>query len=111
MLKNHSMMPTWAGVFAGLIPPDGEVPSISRQMPSRARSVTHVKIALLEARRPFLVCSFSNGVFSGDSTNVSGGLCSFEASIELVKMTVSEMFILLNLTLYSSGPENFVPLV
>jgi hypothetical protein len=65
---------------------------------------------LLEARKPFLGCSFSNRVFSIDGTNVSGGLCSFGASIELVKKKVSEMFIFLNFTLYSFGPEN-VPLV
>jgi hypothetical protein len=40
-----------------------------------------------------LGCSFSNRVFSVDGTNVSGGLCSFGASIELVKKKVSEMFI------------------
>jgi hypothetical protein len=71
----------------------------------------HVKIALLEARKPFLGCSFSNRVFSVDSTNISGGLCSFGASIELVKKKVSEMFIFLNFTLNSFGPETFVPLV
>jgi hypothetical protein len=49
-------------------------------------------------------------VFSVDGTNVSGGLCSFGASVELVKKKVSEMFIFLNLTLHSFGPENFVPL-
>jgi hypothetical protein len=38
-----------------------------------------------------------------------GGLCNFGASIELVK--VSEMFVFLNLTLHSFGPENFVLLV
>jgi hypothetical protein len=38
-------------------------------------------------------------VFSTDGTNVSGGLCSFGASIELKKKKVSEMFIFLNLTL------------
>jgi hypothetical protein len=57
-----------------------------------------------------LGCSFSNRLFSVGGTNVSGGLCSFEASIELVKK-VLEMFIFLNLTLHSFGPENFVPLV
>jgi hypothetical protein len=66
---------------------------------------------LLEARKPFLGCSFSNKVFSVGGTNVSGGLCSFEASIELVKKKMSEMFIFLNLTLHSFGPKNFVPLV
>jgi hypothetical protein len=66
---------------------------------------------LLEARKPFLGCSFSNRVFSVEGTNVSGGLCSFRASIELVKKKVSEMFIFLNLTLHSFGPENFLPLV
>jgi hypothetical protein len=76
-----------------------------------ARSVTHVKIASLEARKPFLGCSFSNRVFSVDGTNVSGGCCSFGASIELVKKKVSEMFIFINLTLHSFGPENFVSLV
>jgi hypothetical protein len=66
---------------------------------------------LLEAHRPFLGCSFSSRVFSVDGTNVSGGLFSFGALIELVKKKVSEMFIFLNLTLHSSGPENFIPLI
>jgi hypothetical protein len=56
-------------------------------------------------------CSFSNRVFSVDGTNVSGGLCTVGALIELVKKKVSEMFISLNLTLYSSGPENLEPVV
>jgi hypothetical protein len=81
------------------------------QMPPRARCVSHVKISLLGARKPFWGCSFSNRVFSVDGTNVSGDLCSFGASIELVRKKVSEMFIFLNLTLHSFGPENFVPLV
>jgi hypothetical protein len=80
-------------------------------MPPRARSVTLVKIALLEARKPCLGYSFSNRVFSVGGTNVSGGLCSFGASIELVKKKVSEIFIFLNLTLHNFGLENFVPLV
>jgi hypothetical protein len=80
-------------------------------MPPRARNVTHVKIALLEARKPFLGCSFSNRVFSVDGTDVSDVLCSFVLSVELVKKKVSEMLIFLNLTLHSSGIENFVPLV
>jgi hypothetical protein len=80
-------------------------------MAARARSVSHVQIALLEARKPFLGCSFSNRVFSIDGTNVSGGLRSSGASTELVKKKESEMFIFLNLTLPSFGPENFVPLV
>jgi hypothetical protein len=63
-----------------------------------APSVTHVKIALLEARKPFLGCSFSNRVFSIEGTNVSDGLCSFGASIELLKK-VLVMLIFLNLTL------------
>jgi hypothetical protein len=50
-------------------------------------------------------------VFSVDGTNVSGGLCSFGASIELVKKKMSEMFIFLNLTLHSFGPEYVLPLV
>jgi hypothetical protein len=75
------------------------------------RSVTRVKIALLEVRKPFLGCYFSNRVFPVDGTNVSGGLCSFGASIELVKKKVSEMFVFLNLTLHSFGPEFFVSLV
>jgi hypothetical protein len=66
--------------------------------------------SLTEARKPFLGCSFSNRVFSVDGTNVSGDLCSFGASVELVKK-VSEMLIFLNLTLHSFGPENFVPLI
>jgi hypothetical protein len=67
-------------------------------MPPRAQNVTHVKLALVEARKPFLGCSFSNRVFFLDGTNVSGGVCSYGASIELVKRKVSEMFIFLNLT-------------
>jgi hypothetical protein len=70
----------------------------------------HVKIALLEMRKPFLGCSFSNRVLSVDGTNVLGGLCSFGASTELIKKKVSEMFIFLNLTLHSFSPENFVSL-
>jgi hypothetical protein len=66
---------------------------------------------LLEACKPFLGSFFNNRVFSVDGTNVSGGLCSFGASIGLVKKKVSEMFIFLNLTLHSFGLENFVPLV
>jgi hypothetical protein len=65
---------------------------------------------LLEARKPLFACSLSIRVFSVDGTNVSGGLCSFEASIELVKKA-SEMFIFLNWTLHTFVPENFVPLV
>jgi hypothetical protein len=65
---------------------------------------------LLEARKPFLGCSFSNRVFSVDGTNVLGGLYRFGASTELVKK-VSVMFIFLDSTLHSFGPENFVPLV
>jgi hypothetical protein len=58
-----------------------------------------------------LDCSFSNIVFSIYSTNVSDGLCTFGASIELVKKKVSEIFIFLNFTLHSFGLEKFVPLV
>jgi hypothetical protein len=47
----------------------------------------------------------------GTDTRISGGLCSFGASIEDAKKKVSEMLIFLNLTLHSFGPENFVPLV
>jgi hypothetical protein len=79
--------------------------------PTKALSVTHVKITLLEARKPFLGCSFSNRVFSVDGTNVLGGLCSSGASIEPVKKNVLEMLIFLNLTPHSFGPENFVPFV
>jgi hypothetical protein len=79
-------------------------------MQPRARSVTHAKIALLEARKPFLECSFRNRVSSVDGTNDSGDLCSFGASTELVKK-VSEMFIFLNLILHSFGPGNFVQFV
>jgi hypothetical protein len=66
---------------------------------------------LLEARKPFLGYSFSNKFFFVDGKIVSGGLCSFGASIEVVKKKVLEMFIFLNLTHYSFGPENFVSLV
>jgi hypothetical protein len=69
------------------------------------------KIDLFEARKPFLGSSFSNGVFSVDGTNDSGGLCGFGASIELVKKKESAMFMFLNLTLHAFSPENFVPLV
>jgi hypothetical protein len=64
---------------------------------------------LLESHKPFLGCS--NTVFFVDGKSVSGGLCSFGALIELVKKRVLDMFIFLNLTLHSFGPENFVPLV
>jgi hypothetical protein len=87
------------------------IPSISHQMLPQAWSVTHVKIALPEAHKPFFGCSFSNRVLSVDGTNVSGSNCSFGASIKLVKNKVSEMFIFLNWTLHNFGPENFVPLV
>jgi hypothetical protein len=50
-------------------------------------------------------------VFSVDGANVSSGPCSFGGWIELVKKNMSEMFIFLNSTLHSFGPENFVPLV
>jgi hypothetical protein len=62
-------------------------------------------------RKPFLGGSFSNRVFSEYGTYVLGGLCNFGASIELVKLKVSELLIALNLTLQSFGPENLVPLV
>jgi hypothetical protein len=87
------------------IPPDAQ------HVRPRVRSVTYVKIALLEVRKPFVGCSFSNRVFSVDGTDVSGALCSFGASIELIQKKVSEMFIFLNVTLRSFDPENFVPLV
>jgi hypothetical protein len=80
-------------------------------MPPPARSDAHVRIPLLEVRKPFLGCSFSNRVFSVDGTKVSGGLCDFASPIELVKKKVSEMFIFLNSTLHSPGHEIFVPLV
>jgi hypothetical protein len=80
-------------------------------MPTKSRSDTHVKIALLEARKPFLACSLSKRIFFVDGTNVSVGLCNFGASTELVKKKVSETLILLNLTLQSFGPQHFVPLV
>jgi hypothetical protein len=123
------------GVFAGLLFPDAKVvdnsvwqfwsgssqavhngqsppyPTRCTTWSPQVQSVTRVKISLLEVRKPFFGCSFSNRVFSVDGTNVLGGLCSFGASIELVKKKVLEMFIFLNLTLYSFGPENFVPLV
>jgi hypothetical protein len=82
------------------------IPSDAQHLVCEEWSATHVKITLLEARKPFLGCSFSNRVFSVDGTNVSGGLCSFGTSTELVKKKVSEMFIFLNLTLQSFGPEN-----
>jgi hypothetical protein len=66
---------------------------------------------LHETRKPFLGCSFRNRVFSVDGTNVSGALCSFGASIELVKKEMSEMLFFLNLTRRCFGPENIVPLV
>jgi hypothetical protein len=77
--------------------------------PDAAPRVTQVKSALLEVHKPFLGCSFRNRVFSIDGTNVLCSLCRFGATTELVKK-VSEMFIFLNLTLHSFGPENFIPL-
>jgi hypothetical protein len=59
----------------------------------------------------FLGYSYRNRVFSVGGTNVSGGLCSFGASIELGKKKVSTIFIFFNLALHSFVPENFVPLV
>jgi hypothetical protein len=130
MVKNHSMLSTLvclldcflqtAKLLTIVFSSDGQVLlkqfimdnplHISPDAP-RARSVTHVRIALLEAQKQFLGCSFSNRAFSIDSTNVSGGLCCFGASIKLVKKKVLKMFIFLNLTLHSFGPENFLPLV
>jgi hypothetical protein len=134
MLKNHSMSSTRAFLLEYFLQTaklltvalisDGQgssqaahngqsppYPTRCTKLPPGARSVTHVKIALLQLRKPFLGCSFSNRVFSVDGTNVSGGLCNSEASIELVKKKVLEMLIFLNLTLHSFGPENFVSLV
>jgi hypothetical protein len=71
-------------------------------MPPQARSVTHVKIALLEAHKPFLGCSFSSRVF-GQPLQLWSLNCTCKEG--------AEMFIFLNLTLHSFGPENFVPLV
>jgi hypothetical protein len=133
MLKNHSVSSTRAilvyffltsaKLLTIAFSSDGQVPLKQFIMdnpppyptrfttwPPRARSVIHVKIALLEARKPFLGCSFSKRVFSVDGTNVSGDLCSFGASTELVKKKVSEMFIFLNFTLHSFGSGNFIPL-
>jgi hypothetical protein len=133
MLKNHSMSSIRAFLLDCFLQTaklltiafssDGQVPlkqfimdiSLhSHQMHNMAAPSAEChscKIALLEARKPFWGCSFSNRVFSVDGTNISGGLCSFGASIELIKKKVSEMFIFLNLTLHTFGPENFVPLV
>jgi hypothetical protein len=69
------------------------------------------KLPCLKRAKPFLGCYSSNRVFSVDGKNVSGGLCSVGASIELVKKKVLEILIFLNLTLQSFCPENFVPLV
>jgi hypothetical protein len=66
---------------------------------------------LLEGRKPFLGCSFSNRVFFVDGKNVSGGLCTFGASTELVEKKASDMLMFLNLTVHSFGPEHFVPLI
>jgi hypothetical protein len=50
-------------------------------------------------------------VFLIDGPNISGGLCSFGASVELVKKMGLEMFTVFNLTLHNFGPEHFLPLV
>jgi hypothetical protein len=95
MLNNYSMS-TWAflldcflqkaKILTIAFSSDGQVPLKQFIMDnpfhippdvSRGQSVTHMKIALLEARKPFLGCSFSNRVFFVDGTNVSDGLCSF----------------------------------
>jgi hypothetical protein len=73
-------------------------------------SVTLAKIALLEVRKSFLAVLSAVG-FSVDGTNISGSLCSFGASIELVNKKVSEILIFLYLTLHSFGPENLMLLV
>jgi hypothetical protein len=80
-------------------------------MPPLAWGVIHDRIALFEARKPFLGSSFRNKVFSVDGTNVSGDLCSFGASIELIKEKVSEKVIFLDLTLHSFGTEISVQLI
>jgi hypothetical protein len=88
------------------IPPDAQ-----HGRPERGVSLMP-KLSCFKGANYFLaVLSFSNRVFSVDGTNVSGGLCNFGTSIEFVKKKVLEMFIFLNLTLHSFGPENFVPLV
>jgi hypothetical protein len=66
---------------------------------------------LLEVRKPFLGCSFSNRDVSVDGIDILGGLCSFRASIELVEKKVSEIFIFLNMTLHNFGSANFVSFV
>jgi hypothetical protein len=131
MLKNHSMLSTraflldfflqMAKLLAIAFSSDGQVPlkkfimdislHIPPETPPRARSVNRVNTALPEAHKPFLGCSFSNRVFSVEGTDVLNSLCSFGASTELVNKKVSEMFIVLNFTLHSFGPEHFVPLV
>jgi hypothetical protein len=68
------------------------------------RSATHVKLALFEARKTFLGSSFSKRVFSVDGTQ----LWSLDSSRK-VEGVGNVHFI--NLTLHSSSPENFVPLV
>jgi hypothetical protein len=106
MLKNHSMSSTRAFLLDCFLQTaklltiafssDGQVPLKQFIMDNplhippdaqHGRPERRVSLIskLLEAREPFWGCSFSNRVFSVDGTNVSGVLCSFVASTELVK--------------------------
>jgi hypothetical protein len=118
------------GVFAGFLPPDGEVvdnsvqqwrsgtsqavrngqspPYHTRCRPERGMSLMS-KLPCLKRINHFWAIR-SAIVFSVDGKNVSGCLCSFGASIGLVNK-VPKMLNFLNLTLQSFCPENFLPLV
>jgi hypothetical protein len=135
MLNNHSLSPTGAFLLdcflqtANLLTiafnSDGQVPP--NQFIMYSYNLLHIppdeqhgrpergvssmsKLPCLKRTNHFWAV-ISAKVFSVDGTNVSGGLCSFGALNELMKEKVSEMFISLNLTLHSFGPENLVPLV
>jgi hypothetical protein len=86
------------------IPPDAQ-----HGRPKRGVSLMSKLPCLKRANHFWAVLSATESL-SVDGTNVSGGFCSFGASIKLVKKKVSEMFIILDLTLHSFGPENFVTL-
>jgi hypothetical protein len=126
MLKNHSMSSTrallldcflqTAKLLTIAFSSDGQVPlkqyimdiPLHIQPDARhghpERGVSLMSKLLCLQRENYFWAVFSNKVFSVDSTNLSGGLCSFGASKELVKKEVSEMFIFLNLSLHSFGP-------
>jgi hypothetical protein len=115
MLKNHSMLSTraflldrflqTAKMLTIVLSSDGRFPSSSFIMDNPLHIPPDAQHGRPELMSKLACLKRANNFWS-----VLGGLCSFGTSIELVKK-VSKMFIFLNLTLQSFGPEYFVPLV